>query len=557
MIFGYTLWTLFLVPWLVILAINVVYVLVNVLKNLYFSKRSLDFYKRQGAVVKFFPILGFMGLEDPQLPINRSSTYNYSKKLAQENEGAPLIVTNMPIETSCVINIHSPEIVKEFIANETAFDKVSIYNEFSNKIGFFFQNGSRAFHLKSVFSKVFRPEGLEKLTPAFSRLLKKGFEKFDHEHRIGSENFVQSNLHELLKPIMCGFTSTLIFGEETLELRPRVMRLMDLTDKIVDTGLALTISPLFNLFPTLCRKLKLCPELKIIEDSMQEQVKILAVIIEEREEKAKSSGYSNCIIDRILEHNRECKEQGKPEDSLSLEDIAGNFNLFQLAGTDTSMSTSKNAICYMADKPEIQKVWLEINKELFAESDDSLQQEVIDKSERLQLVTKEVFRQHSAASRLLLRRAKHDVKLGDYMIRKGDLVTVMLGHLSTDPKAFHNPDKFDPDRFSKTEVKLMHKLQYIPFSTGKRPCLGRYLGELIVQLVVSHFVHYYTFRKPSGLEYEIRMLKTTTVDNPFVDLKIIDRNPLKAANVDRKADITSNGEEEVKNRRKGESPNRV
>ncbi len=124
-------------------------------------------------------------------------------------------MTNTPLETTCVVSLHTPEIVKEFIVNEAAFDKVAVYEEFSNKAGFFFENGPRAFHLKGIFAKVFRPEGLEKLTPALCRLLKTGFERFNKKHQISNTDFVRVDLDDLFKPIMFGVTSTLIFGDET------------------------------------------------------------------------------------------------------------------------------------------------------------------------------------------------------------------------------------------------------------------------------------------------------------------------------------------------------
>ena len=110
--------------------------------------------------------------------------------------------------------------------------------------------------------------------------------------------------------------------------------------------------------------------------------------------------------------------------------------------------------------------------------------------------------------------------LKDLHIRKGDIITVTLAGMFSMEKIFPDANTFKIDRFSKENEKNIPRYQYIPFYIGKRVCLGRHLGELMVKLLVSQFCRNYEFKRPEGVEYYILNMLLNGIENPEVEVRL-------------------------------------
>lgn len=60
----------------------------------------------------------------------------------------------------------------------------------------------------------------------------------------------------------------------------------------------------------------------------------------------------------------------------------------------------------------------------------------------------------------------------DLEIKKGTRLYFSIHGLHRDEKYYPDPEKFDPERFSKENLATRHPMTYLPFGEGPRNCIG-------------------------------------------------------------------------------------
>ena len=86
--------------------------------------------------------------------------------------------------------------------------------------------------------------------------------------------------------------------------------------------------------------------------------------------------------------------------------------------------------------------------------------------------------------------------VGPYTIYKGDFVIVSLATLQTNPELFDEARKFNLKKYEeKRRIRELSKSVLIPFSAGKRNCLGRNLAEIMIKLILCNFLDQFELEK--------------------------------------------------------------
>ncbi|XP_033624596.1 cytochrome P450 2J6-like [Asterias rubens] len=174
------------------------------------------------------------------------------------------------------------------------------------------------------------------------------------------------------------------------------------------------------------------------------------------------------------------------------------FELFA-AGTETTASTLRWALLYMMAYPEVQA---RVQREL----DDAVGRDRLpNMADKPQLpyteaTILEVQRLASIGSLGLAHMFSKDTSLLGYDIPKGTMLFANLWAVSRDSSIWSDPDRFNPERFLDEAGFLKPREEHLPFSTGRRVCLGERLAKMELFIFFSHFLHQFTFKKPKDVQ---------------------------------------------------------
>jgi cytochrome P450 family 33 len=79
------------------------------------------------------------------------------------------------------------------------------------------------------------------------------------------------------------------------------------------------------------------------------------------------------------------------------------------------------------------------------------------------------------------------------LIKKGTICIPQISVFFVDPLNFKNPTEFDPSRFIDEKGQLKKCDELVPFSMGKRACLGEGLARMEMFLFTANLLNRYKF----------------------------------------------------------------
>lgn len=180
----------------------------------------------------------------------------------------------------------------------------------------------------------------------------------------------------------------------------------------------------------------------------------------------------------------------------------GHFGEWQLvcilgdlwsAGMETTVTTLSWAILLMMSYPEVQeKVQNEIKLVIGSERSPTM-------NDRIQMpytnaVIQELQRYANILPVNLARTVSQSTQIEGYTIPKGIAIVPQISVVLRDETLFIDPETFSPDRFIESDGKTLKKSEYvIPFSLGKRICLGESLARIELFLIFTLLLQRFTF----------------------------------------------------------------
>ncbi|MDQ0255297.1 cytochrome P450 [Evansella vedderi] len=89
------------------------------------------------------------------------------------------------------------------------------------------------------------------------------------------------------------------------------------------------------------------------------------------------------------------------------------------------------------------------------------------------------------------RQVDEDVPLGDYLLKKGDMVFISQYVMHRREDYFTHPDEFIPERFENSPPDSLPPYTYFPFGGGPRICIGNHFALMEAVLVLACIAQHY------------------------------------------------------------------
>uniref|UniRef100_A0A8C6YQX0 Cytochrome P450 2W1-like n=1 Tax=Nothoprocta perdicaria TaxID=30464 RepID=A0A8C6YQX0_NOTPE len=192
------------------------------------------------------------------------------------------------------------------------------------------------------------------------------------------------------------------------------------------------------------------------------------------------------------------KEKDKSNTSFYDANVLASALDLLMAGTETTSTTLQWAILLMMKYPEIQrKVHAEIEQVLGPSCLPTFEDRknmpftnaVIHEVQRFVTLLPHVPRCTST-----------DTYFKGYFIPKGTTVIPLLTSVLLDKTQWETPEEFNPNHFLDVDGNFVKKKAFLPFSTGRRNCVGESLATVELFIFFTGLMQKFTFKPQPGVK---------------------------------------------------------
>ncbi|WP_207841752.1 cytochrome P450 [Williamsia soli] len=188
-----------------------------------------------------------------------------------------------------------------------------------------------------------------------------------------------------------------------------------------------------------------------------------------------------------------CHSESDDGHTFSDEDIVNHMIFAMMAAHDTSTLAVSMLTYYLGLNPEWQE---RLRAESLALGKPTLEYGDLDSLPSLDLAFKEALRLNAPVG-MLFRKTVKDTDVMGHFIPEGTLVSINPYATMRIDDFWHDPDVFDPERFTPERAEdKSHRFAWAPFGGGAHKCIGLYFGGMTVKATMHQLLQRFEWSVP-------------------------------------------------------------
>jgi cytochrome P450 len=204
------------------------------------------------------------------------------------------------------------------------------------------------------------------------------------------------------------------------------------------------------------------------------------------------NGEAQDLLARLLAARR--PDNGAP---MSDEQMVDTLLTFLIAGHDTTAKALTWSLYLLTRSPEWERQAVDEIERIVPEG--PIMAAHVEGLSTVAQIVKEALRLYPPAPETT-RVASADTELGGIRLKAGTIIDVPIYAIHRHRALWHEPDMFDPGRFSREREEARQRYQFMPFGAGPRLCIGASFALIEATVLLATFLRAFRFSCPPGFE---------------------------------------------------------